>query len=203
MDDVADIGEGEVDDDFTGADAASDQPDFGASTSATFSSSVRGRMYCPPEMTTIDPELWRQEADRVAPLLKKYEVSAKTGASATWQAHLDMLLKHVDEVIVGKAESSSVKGQQIKMTASIIGESIRQLQVQLQESLQKMVHSEKMLSSRASFTGFSLEYRGYQQVQYLHIWPYFFLILILRLFAGVGKAARAYFGSASASLGAQ
>lgn len=164
MDDMADIGE--VDDDFTGADTASDQQDFGASTSATFSNSVRGRMYCPPEMTTIDPELWRQEADRVAPLLKKHEVSAKTGVSATWQAHLDMLLKHVDEVIAGKAESSPVnRGQQTKMTATVIGESIRQLQVQLQESLQKMAHSEKMLSSRASFTGFSLEYQGYQQVR--------------------------------------
>lgn len=135
------------------------------SASGTLGSS-RGRFYF-AEMTTIDPELWRQETERVTPLLRKYEGTMNNvgGLSATWRTHLDLLVNHVREVIQGETTNKTKRDVAPRLTSSAIAESISSLRSNLQESLSKIQHSEKLLTGRATFTGFALEYEGYQKVR--------------------------------------
>lgn len=137
------------------------------SASGTLGSS-RGRFYF-ADMTTIDPELWRQETERVTPLLRKYEANMGNvgGLSATWRTHLDLLVNHVKEVIQGETSNKTKKDTVPRLTSSAIADSISSLRSNLQESLTKIQHSEKLLTGRATFTGFALEYEGYKKVHSL------------------------------------
>lgn len=134
-----------------------------ASASGTLGGS-KGKFYF-AEMSAIDPELWRQEAERVTPLLRKHEanIGQVGGLSATWRSHLDLLMKHVTEVILGQP-SRATKDAVPAFTSSNIADFISSLRTNLQESLQKIQHMEKLLCGRAAFTGFSLEYESYNKV---------------------------------------
>lgn len=145
--------------------ADSEVNELAISASGTLGSS-RGRFYF-AEMTTIDPELWRQETERVTPLLRKYEGTMNNvgGLSATWRTHLDLLVNHVREVIQGETTNKTKKESVPRLTSSAIAESISSLRSNLQETLSKIQHSEKLLTGRATFTGFALEYEGYQKVR--------------------------------------
>jgi hypothetical protein len=63
------------------------------------SMSTRGAKFSFPDTTPIDPLLWKEETERVAPLLKKAEKIGGGLTTHSWQAHLQSMEEYCTKIL--------------------------------------------------------------------------------------------------------
>ena len=132
----------------------------------------------------INPVLWKQETERVTPLLKKQEAMSFASLQSTWQHHLEVLVKYCDVHLQHLKEqpqsasgsSGTTKnvnidplekplGQHTKQTPapaiysqSPLTENILQLKSLLQSEIQKLVLTERYLNTQPSLDSLSRDF---------------------------------------------
>lgn len=146
----------------------------------------KGKAHTPEYIANhqIDPKLWQQETERVAPLLKKQEALYLASASSTWQHHVEMLIKYCSQhlehlkseknkdanpVVVDPLEKPL--GKFVANTPappvyaqSPLTESIQRLRSILQAELQKVALSERYVNTQPTVDQLSRDFALFKSV---------------------------------------
>lgn len=126
-----------------------------ASQNSNYSASFKGKFHT-IENVVIDPILWQQETERVAPILKRNQYSFQSQSSShdMWRSHVDMVHNYTNQVNNLNSDKSS----------NLLVESIDLLKNELKKELEKLKISEKLINSKDGLSEISSKFKELSMV---------------------------------------
>lgn len=136
------------------------------------------------EATHIDPAAWRQETERIIPLLKKSEKSFEAAMLNSWQSHFQTIENYCHDRRSGGGEkktppaaaattittmrnegNNNNAGSSAANSRERISEMLRGMKSELSNQLLQIQKAEKLVRSRQEFEALELQFRSHQQVR--------------------------------------
>lgn len=110
----------------------------------------------------IDPQLWREETERVAPLLQKGAAVASNTYNGVWNHHIDLMKSYRNDnqakrIVQATASKAGTTGE--------LGDSLTSMKIDISKTLISLKTAENVLNAKYPFGELSRDYSTYQVVR--------------------------------------
>lgn len=120
-------------------------------------------------LPSIDPDKWKEETERVAPLLNNLRKINEISFLTEWSSHVELMQKYVkDNILEDCAYQEAVSNS----SASSIKIMLRAVNIELREVLKKISSAERTLQGKNSFDSLFLDYEVCTKVNLIKIVVY-------------------------------
>ena len=144
-----------------GKDGAEYPADMEESVSAVGGRNLQMSMIIP----TVDSSKWKEETERVAPLLRNAMKSHKS--SSSWMSHVEMIQEHGNKVLQQDSSSPAKKsGNDASMSSYEIIDMLSTIQHNLLKDLSGIARTEKLINVNPEMCSLGLSYAKIKQVRH-------------------------------------
>ena len=117
------------------------------------------------ESTAVDPRLWREETERIVPLLRRSERAIDITTHVSWQSHVALISDYCRQ---NSSTPSPAIISSVRKSAAI-SETMRSLQQQVSDDLKNILTAERLLNSRNQMAEHQIHFQSVREVSFLSL----------------------------------